>query len=1043
MSRGGQSGQQADCFLALLAVGEIGSQALQGGARLGSLAQVEAGMAHQEQGLGVDAQIAEVVQEHLSSLRCCPVVGLLKVEARRVQLVLGQAAPAFVAMGLRQLGQAAAVVVAGQHVIIGGDGLTDVGLVLLGGGRQKPPVTTDLRLIGLADVQGGEGHVDVGGVVLQEAAVALDGLMVVVVLQMQIGMAQLGQGGIAAIRKTCLEAIEGLAGFLVEAVGPILDALDVEGFGGAGQRSTTWGCRAGRQREEDRGEGQTTQGCHGGGLTTSNKTGSSVQIVGFLTHCRARVTDLTMADIHDLELGFAKNPTLDACLPLCDAYLQAKRFMEAMVVCKKGIKSAQPSDVRGRVMLARIYLEQGKPPKAEAELAPLLVEFPSSAPALELMGRILAEQGRAAEALPLLQRALLAEPGLASAAALLAKLGGHAAAPPAAAAAAAAAPAVGHSSTAVRTPAVGPSLAPHAASAPHPAPTAPAAAVAHPAPVAAARPLEHVSDFFAPETLGFSSDSAEIETAGPGRLTILGFVPKSTGSLRNTVLFFFVLLAAAGATLAYMFVKAQDKQQIGSLYQKVRDALDEDRYPRYREVLELGEKILKVNATHTLALSAMAYANAVMALDHAEVAGLAQAQALLVRADKGSEENEFRVAARAIVAYLSKDYDRGLADLKGIMDKGGSSALVELEAVRLMEAAHAEEKEVKIHMARLAQQTVSQARPFIFLGWHNYRDDDWNKASKYFDSAVQNVKDHPVGLIGRSLVTLDQGIGLEQKQKDVEKDLKGIFALPPIELSPPLKALAHFARSQLLRWQGKTAAADEDFRAATAADPTNPMFFYRRGVAELRLGEYTAAIEQLRKATSMEINNVAYIKRLADAQIRGKHFSEARTAIERGLQLAPKDTELRLLSGNLWAEQHDVSRAIQAYRQLTLDDGAEPFSRSQLAIAVALRESGARPAALKQVEDFLGQMPEAASADVQARLFCEMGQNYEGLKQKAKALEAYAQGIEKYRFYSGCHFFMCRLMGRGAAATAACKTYLTLDPRGKYAAEANQRVSRP
>ncbi|MBI3180447.1 MAG: tetratricopeptide repeat protein, partial [Deltaproteobacteria bacterium] len=114
------------------------------------------------------------------------------------------------------------------------------------------------------------------------------------------------------------------------------------------------------------------------------------------------------ADIHALEIEFAKNPTLDACLPLCQAYLSQKRFMEAMVVCKKGIKSA-PNDPRGPVLLARVYFDQGKLPKAEQEVTAALQRFPGYPAGFELLGQILLQQGRNQEAVPLLQQAAAAD----------------------------------------------------------------------------------------------------------------------------------------------------------------------------------------------------------------------------------------------------------------------------------------------------------------------------------------------------------------------------------------------------------------------------------------------------------------------------------------------------------------------------------------------------------------------------------------------------------------------------------------------------------
>ena len=91
-------------------------------------------------------------------------------------------------------------------------------------------------------------------------------------------------------------------------------------------------------------------------------------------------------------------PRSDAYRPLAEAYLGMGRFMEAMVVCKKGVK-AHPNRADPRVLLARVYAEQGKDKKAIEELQarwasrPRTVAFSapwpasSSAPATPWRGR--------------------------------------------------------------------------------------------------------------------------------------------------------------------------------------------------------------------------------------------------------------------------------------------------------------------------------------------------------------------------------------------------------------------------------------------------------------------------------------------------------------------------------------------------------------------------------------------------------------------------------------------------------------------------------
>src|SRR5690606_19807315 len=77
---------------------------------------------------------------------------------------------------------------------------------------------------------------------------------------------------------------------------------------------------------------------------------------------------LSPTELAKLEHAFASDPTSDAYQPLAEAYLSMSRFMEAMVVCKKGVK-AHPQSAAPRLLLARVYAEQGKDKKATEELA--------------------------------------------------------------------------------------------------------------------------------------------------------------------------------------------------------------------------------------------------------------------------------------------------------------------------------------------------------------------------------------------------------------------------------------------------------------------------------------------------------------------------------------------------------------------------------------------------------------------------------------------------------------------------------------------------
>ncbi len=96
---------------------------------------------------------------------------------------------------------------------------------------------------------------------------------------------------------------------------------------------------------------------------------------------------LSLAELAKLEQAYASNPTSDAYRPLTEAYLGLNRFMEALVVCKKGIK-AHPENPEPRMLLARVYAAQGKDRRAIEELDMALQAIPNSKPLLRMIAEL-------------------------------------------------------------------------------------------------------------------------------------------------------------------------------------------------------------------------------------------------------------------------------------------------------------------------------------------------------------------------------------------------------------------------------------------------------------------------------------------------------------------------------------------------------------------------------------------------------------------------------------------------------------------------------
>src|SRR3954464_4806834 len=103
---------------------------------------------------------------------------------------------------------------------------------------------------------------------------------------------------------------------------------------------------------------------------------------------------LSPAELAKLEHAFATDPASEAYRPLAEAYLGMGRFMEAMVVCKKGVK-AHPTAADPRILLARVYAEQGKDKKALEELAGALQVAPADKNVLRMTGALQLKNGEA------------------------------------------------------------------------------------------------------------------------------------------------------------------------------------------------------------------------------------------------------------------------------------------------------------------------------------------------------------------------------------------------------------------------------------------------------------------------------------------------------------------------------------------------------------------------------------------------------------------------------------------------------------------------
>lgn len=543
--------------------------------------------------------------------------------------------------------------------------------------------------------------------------------------------------------------------------------------------------------------------------------------------------------------------------------------------------------------------------------------------------------------------------------------------------------------------------------------------------------LEHVNDFFAPDTLGFTNDGSHIETAGPGRLTILGFVPKSSGSIKTTLLAMVVLFVAAGGFIGYQVWHSDIIKKTNQLYGDAKAALVDDQFFRYQEALKLADQMLELDGSQGLAFGVQAYAHSVLALEHLQPDSLAKAKTALAKANKNLEKpNQFTAAAAGMIAFLEDRYEEGIASLAEIMDMGASHVLIDMENYRLRNATKPDDKETAQAFARLVQLASGEPRALNFLGWHYYGEENYTRADASFDTAAKNSRNHPRASVGKALVDLDRGIGLDERQKEVQKLIDKVLALPAEDRSNRDTALAHFAQAQLNQWQKKPDEAKEHYEKAYSLDPENPLFDYRRGLQLLGQGESKDAVEFLKKAAAKASNSARVVKKLVSAQLGMGDTDGAEGSLKRAKEMAPDDSELKLLEGELLRRRKNFKEALALYKSVDRkEDGGNAFALAQIGLAASHREGGNGAKAVAFMTEFLGNVPGGVSKQTQAKLWEELGLSHLAIRDQDSAKQAFEACIDVYSVYPDCHCRLADAIGRGGEAIEAAKRCERLDPR--------------
>ncbi|MDP2342367.1 MAG: tetratricopeptide repeat protein [Deltaproteobacteria bacterium] len=749
-------------------------------------------------------------------------------------------------------------------------------------------------------------------------------------------------------------------------------------------------------------------------------------------------------DLSQLEMAFAADPK--AFVPLTNAYLQLGRFMEAMVVCKKGIK-AQPESIDGKLLLARVYAEQGKVPKAVEELRGLLAVAPNAAPAHFLLGQMHERSGRFDEAIESFKETLRNDrkhndakaalkakgidfdPGpspeevaekLAAEQAAYAKVAAEEAARKAveeaeaqAAADAAAARAREAKARAIGqanrgTIPTGPVGADHGAT----QPANPNAGPVDPAFAAA----------YAQNLYGYPGPNQQ----QPGKKSLgLGF------TFGLGALLLLVVVAIVGGLVVHKGRQAAIKELLLDQQQLVK----RDTTLGHKKALEKLEAALKIDDSQELAVSQYAYS-----LNVLSERGLKEIDAKVgpatLRAEKVAEDHPLSIAARMINLRMAGKPADAAALATKLGDPKSLSIPVRVELGR----AYAALGRIP-DMSALAETLKDAPDPnaLAFAGDAFRRTGDQFRARRALDSAIKTELDHDPARALRALLILEQDdvVNLPIALDDVSTVLEaGKDALGARQRGYATLGKALITK----RARANDRESQRDIEAARLLlrnDPEMPLFDAKQAKEDK---DYVKAAEFLKQAIKLDAYRLAPYLVQIEVGARSKKFADADAAYAAALGIFGDNLELGLAKGGRLLAEGKADEALTHLQTMLKTQDIAEVHRDIGKVYMLKKDYVAATTSLKKA----AEKSSARGPGIQANVYTWLGRAYAAADDHKTAAATYSEALAITNEFPSTYFFLGRSMaelGEGAAAKEAFQKYVNIEPTGAYADEAKTKIA--
>lgn len=783
---------------------------------------------------------------------------------------------------------------------------------------------------------------------------------------------------------------------------------------------------------------------------------------------------LSPAELAKLEHAFATDPASESYKPLAEAYLSMGRFMEAMVVCKKGVK-AHPDRPDPRVLLARVYAEQGKDKKALEELNGALTAAPNDKAALRLAGSLQLKNGEPDTGRLNLLKAYEQDPNDSDTLNALAQHNIQVAKPaPPPPPEPVAAPPVIMAAPATAAPSVNGTAvasAPAVVAAAQPS-SQPRAQQAQPAPQKVNGAAARTSTTAARPVVRRPVERYEEEEDDDEVSVPRGRAAKKSGASKYAFLFLAPALVLGLGAYAYLgHRKAVITRESNKGLTNARAQLKRDSYDGYIAATKEAEKVLDLDSDNGKAEAILAYAWVIRWGEHGggDEARQAAEQHLEAAKKSGEESSELYAAQALYTAYSGKlpQAKQELEDRVKQFEAEGKAAgqlyltlgLIQMNAGDLQRAKESLDK----------AQTLAGSDPRVYSGLANVyaRMGQDSQALQNFVTALRYEKGHPESMLGSVLLELDKD---DPDYGQTAAILKRLLEQEPPP-SPRQLATAHFARAllvsrvsrdlplykpeyqkQLTDATGVTAdkaksAAEiqKEEQAGLTLDKNNPELNLLKAKRLLYEEKYDEAATAIKQAIAVDPSRAQFYVELAKALMQKQGGEkEAAEALEKALKTMGDSPKLMTMLGQAYMKMGKLDEAIAQFTKATEGKNKNPEAR--LALGVALREK-------KQFDKASGELEKASqefvgnSAKV-AEVYGELGLVYENKGDKAKAQDAYTKALNADASVAEPYYYFARFVAasgdRKSASQAQelAKKYLELEPKGRYASDAAKLAGR-